>query len=83
MRIYNLYNIWKLKEYNEPHLGESFIGSGQVEEFLTIGNSSEKSPLDRDQIETIRNDTKHRKSGEPVVSNPEADALIVPEYEVK
>lgn len=83
MRIYNLYNIWKLEEYNEPHLGESFIGSGQVEEFLTIGNSSEKSPLDGDQIETIRNDTKHRKSGEPVVSNPEADALIVPEYEVK
>ena len=83
MRVYNLYNLWVEYGWATPYLGESFIGSEQVREFFTIGNGSTKSPMNAGEIQNIEKDTKRRKKGEPVVSSPVADALIVPEYEVK
>ena len=82
IRIYNLYDIWQKKGIAWPILGESFIGSTQIQKLLTVGNQSKESPLKPGDVENISQD-KHRQKDEPVVSSPEADALVVPEYEVK
>ena len=84
MLIYDVYGLWKKNGWEPPVLGESFIGSEQVRRFLTVGGSNEHSPLTSQQVNAIVSDAKgKRKKDEPAVSSPEADALIVPEYEIK